>query len=147
MDRSAGAEVDRVAPIGDAPASIESMRGQVVLVDFWATWCGPCRALAPRLSQMQSKYGAQGLKVVGLTSESAEHARATSTMRSGMKYAVASDPDGATASAYGVPALPTLYVIDKRGVVRDVAIGFDAGREREIESLVKKLLAEPTPTE
>jgi peroxiredoxin len=135
-----------VDPVGSAPTSLAPLRGRVVLVDFWATWCAACRALAPTLSAMQARYGAQGLTVVGITSETPEQA-SVFAQRSGVRYALASDSKAETARAYGVPALPTLYVVDKRGVVRDVAIGFDPQRESEIEALVKKLLAEPAPSE
>ena len=62
-----------------------------------------------------------------------------------MKYGIAVDAKAETSRAYSVSALPTLFVIDKRGVVRDVAIGYDPAREGEIEQLVKQLLAEPAP--
>jgi thiol-disulfide isomerase/thioredoxin len=133
-----------VEPVGSAPSHVASLRGKVVLLDFWATWCGPCRFLAPRLNAMQARYGAQGLRVVGVTTDGAEKV-AEFAQRAGLKYAMNVDPDGATSRAYSVSVLPTLFVIDKRGVVRDVAIGYDPGREMQIEALVKELLAEPAP--
>jgi thiol-disulfide isomerase/thioredoxin len=135
-----------VEPIGDAPRSLSAVRGKVVLLDFWATWCGPCRVLAPRLSAMQARYGAQGLRVVGVTTEEPEEA-ATFAQQIGMRYALATDPRGETTREYGVSALPTLFVIDKRGVVRDVAIGYSPEREAQIEALVQRLLAEPATGE
>jgi thiol-disulfide isomerase/thioredoxin len=123
---------------------VASLRGKVVIVDFWATWCGPCRLAMPRLSAMQARYGAQGLRVVGLTADPAERV-ADFTARAGLKYPVEVDTHGSTSVAYGVSVLPTLYVIDKRGVVRDVATGFDPGRDAQIEALVKQLLSEPSP--
>jgi thiol-disulfide isomerase/thioredoxin len=136
-----------VEPVGgEAPVSLAALRGKVVLLDFWATWCGPCRALAPRLSAIQSRYGAQGLRVVGVTTDGAEKA-ALFAQRVSMRYPIAIDRRGETSRAYDVSALPTLFVIDKRGVVRDVAVGYDEGREAEIEALLQTLLAEPSPTE
>jgi thiol-disulfide isomerase/thioredoxin len=133
-----------VEPIGDAPASVSALRGKVVLLDFWATWCGPCRILAPKLSALQARYGAQGLQVVGVTTESSEGA-ALFAQRTSMRYPIAVDPRAETTRAYAVSALPTLFVIDKRGVVRDVAVGYDPSRDAQIEALLKELLAEPAP--
>jgi thiol-disulfide isomerase/thioredoxin len=131
-----------VEPIGEAPTSIASLHGKVVVLDFWATWCGPCRLLAPKLSALQSRYGAQGLRVVGVTTDGADKA-ALFAQRTGMRYPIAVDPKGETSRAYDVSALPTLFVIDKRGVVRDVSIGYDEARDAQIEALLKELLAEP----
>jgi thiol-disulfide isomerase/thioredoxin len=135
-----------VEPVGDAPPSLGALRGKVVLLDFWATWCGPCRLLAPKLSAMQTRYGAQGLRVVGVTTDAPEKA-ALFAQRVSMRYPVTIDRRGETSQAYDVSALPTLFVIDKRGVVRDVAVGYDEGREAQIETLLQTLLAEPAPPE
>jgi thiol-disulfide isomerase/thioredoxin len=134
-----------VEPVGTAPASVAALRGNVVVLDFWATWCGPCRLLAPKLSALQARYGAQGLRVVGLTTDPAESA-ALFAQRSGMTYPIAIDAKALTSSAYAVSALPTLFVIDKRGVVRDVSIGYQPDKDAQIEALLKELLAEPAPT-
>ncbi len=135
-----------VEPVGDAPPSLASLRGKVVLLDFWATWCGPCRLLAPKLSALQARYGAQGLRVVGITTDDAEKA-ALFAQRTAMRYSLGVDPKGETSRAYDISALPTLFVIDKRGVVRDVAVGYDEGREAQIEALLAQLLAEPAPAD
>lgn len=133
-----------VTPLAGAPASVEQLRGKVVVLDFWATWCGPCRAVAPKLSALQARYGAQGLVVVGITTEDADVA-ATFKERTQMRYAVATDPTTETSQAYNVASLPTLFVLDRRGVVREIAIGYDPSREAKLEALVKTLLAEPRP--
>ena len=117
----------------------------MVLVDFWATWCGPCRMIAPRLSALQDKLGAQGLSVVGVTTDPAEKA-ATYTELSGIKYPSLSDPGSMVSRAYHVSGIPSLFVVDRRGVVREVFVGFDPTRDAKLEALVQALLAEPGPS-
>ncbi len=131
-------------PSAGFPATLGSRLGHVVIVDFWATWCGPCREVAPVLSGWQARYGAMGLDVLGITTDPPEAAAAFKE-RLDLHYAMASDPRGATTSAFGVSALPTLFVIDKRGIVREVFVGVDGGEEARVEALVKALLAEPAP--
>jgi len=63
-----------------------------------------------------------------------------------MSYGVASDPHEATAGAYGVSALPTMFLIDKKGVIREIVVGYDPGRHKDLEKLIQTLLAEPAPT-
>jgi thiol-disulfide isomerase/thioredoxin len=129
---------------GTMPASVQSMRGKVAVIEFWATWCGPCRLTAPTLASWQAKYGPQGLAVVGITTDepqvAADHARKT-----GLGFAAAADVDATTTKAYGVTSLPTLFVVDRAGVVRDVVLGYEPGQEARTEKLVQTLLAEPAP--
>lgn len=128
-------------PLTGAPASIASLKGKVVIIDFWATWCGPCRMIAPRLSALKDRLGAQGLAVVGVTTDPAEQAAVFAEQHQ-MRYPSVVDKAGDTSRAYNITALPTLVLVDKRGIVRDVFVGF--GKD-ELETAVKKLLAEPGP--
>jgi peroxiredoxin len=131
-----------VAPVAAAPTALAQLRGRVAIVDFWATWCGACRLAAPHLSALQARYGAQGLTVVGITTDDAEKA-ATFAQNVEARFPIVLDPDGDTTGAYGVSELPTLFLVDKRGVVRHVEVGFGPAGAAEVERLVKELLAEP----
>jgi len=129
---------------GTMPGSVQALRGKVALIEFWATWCGPCRLTQPQLGSLQAKYGPQGLSVVGITSDDAQ-AAADHARKTGMAFAAASDIDGSTNKAYGVTSLPTLFVVDKTGVVRDVVVGWEPGQDAKVERIVQALLAEPAP--
>jgi thiol-disulfide isomerase/thioredoxin len=133
-----------VTALAGAPSSMAALRGRVVIIDFWASWCGPCRMLAPRLSALKDKLGAQGLTVIGITTDDAEKA-AVFAEKHQMRYGTVVDKDGDTSRAYGITGLPTMLLVDKRGVVRDVFVGYDPSSDARIEAQVKALLAESAP--
>jgi thiol-disulfide isomerase/thioredoxin len=126
---------------GSFPSGVSKLLGRVVLLDFWATWCGPCRIVIPKLSQLQSRHGSEGLTVLGLSSEEPapvlEYVR-----REAPRYAIAVDRDAETARRYGVVSLPTVVAIDRQGKVRDVFIGYDPDGDARLEATVRQLLAE-----
>ncbi len=130
---------------GAFPASISTMRGKVVLLDFWATWCAPCRMVVPKLGDLQARYGAQGLSVLGVSTEDAQDV-AQFAQRMSIRYPIGVDKHAETTRSYGVASLPTLVIIDKRGIVRDVDIGYDSSRDNHFEATVRALLGEPAPT-
>jgi thiol-disulfide isomerase/thioredoxin len=131
---------------GTVPSSLAALRGHVVVLDFWATWCGPCRVVMPKLSALQQRYGAQGLRVVGLSTEDVDDVAAFAQHMS-VAYPIAVDTQSETTRDYGVSSLPTLVVVDKRGVVRDVSIGYDPGEDAQLEATLRALLGEATPTD
>lgn len=125
--------------------STDGLKNRVVVVDFWAIWCGPCRQSMPALSSLQSRYGAQGLSVLSISTDPVERAGAFARDL-GLRTTVAVDKDGETSQLYGVSVLPTTFVVDRRGIVRDVMLGYDRTTDARLESLVRSLLAEPAPT-
>lgn len=134
-------DVNATRVVGSDPVSLGDLRGRVVIVDFWATWCGPCTATMPLLDRMHVQNHARGLTVLGLTEEPRptveDHLR-----RLPVRYTVAQDV-GRTTARYGVSALPTLVVIDRAGKVREVIVGMPEAQR--LSALVDQLLREPTP--
>jgi thiol-disulfide isomerase/thioredoxin len=140
---AAAPEWGHVEPISGAlPSQLSAVRGRVVLLDFWATWCVPCQVIAPQLSTLQQRYGAQGLTVLGLSTEDAREV-ASFVGRKPMRYAVGVDAEAETSRRYGVVSLPTLVAIDRRGTVREIFVGYDPSGEARVEGMVRALLAEP----
>lgn len=122
--------------------SMENYRGHVLVLDFFATWCQPCRESIPHLVEMNRIYGKQGLQVLGMSADEdgekevkafAEHNR--------ISYPVALAGES-TLADFGVRSVPVMFVIDKKGRVAEVFRGFTDEVARTTEQLIKKLLAE-----
>ena len=128
---------------GPDPVRLDALRGRVVVLDFWATWCGPCRAVMPELDRLSRQYHDRGLTVLGLTDERLDTVRAH-LARSPVSYTIARDVRG-TSRRYGVTAMPTLVVIDRAGQVRELTVGADAAALQRLRQQVELLLAEPAP--
>ena len=124
--------------VGSTPASLDKLTGHVVVLEFWATWCGFCRDSRPSLSKWQKTYGDRGVRVLGISSDALDDLKHVATGEK-LPFTIARDPDDATAKTYFVPGLPTFVVIDKAGVVRYVGVGAGDGIAG-VEPAVKALL-------
>lgn len=114
------------------------MKGKVVVVDLFATWCGPCIGAIPHNNEMMEKYKDKGLVLIGVCTNRRGQEKMEEVVTSkGIKYPTARDPDCKTEKAWGVKYYPTYAVVDRKGVVRAVGLQTDF-----VERVVEKLLAE-----
>jgi thiol-disulfide isomerase/thioredoxin len=115
----------------------DSMKGKVVLLDLWATWCGPCKVAMPHTDEMAKKYADKGLVVAAICSDGDEAFVPKFIEEKKLSMPMAWDKDGATFKAYAGQWFPTYVLIDKKGTVRAIGLTSDA-----VEKAVEKLLAE-----
>lgn len=121
------------------PISLSALRGQVVYVDFWASWCLPCLRSLPEINSLHEKYRDQGFEVVAITIDNPvqDALEFLEDLEVPLGYLVAVDIDSDVMYDYGVAGMPTSFLIDRDGVVRKVHEGY---REGDIEKLEAALL-------
>lgn len=116
--------------------------GHVLIVDFFATWCQPCRKSIPHLVEMNRKYGSQGLHILGLSVDGEkERTVRTFTDEFRVNYPLALAGDSVTAD-FGVRSVPIMYLVDKKGHIAEVYRGYSAEMAHSVELSIKRLLAE-----
>lgn len=118
--------------------SLSDFRGKVVLLDFWATWCGPCRTAIPYIEALYQKYKDQGLVVIGMNDE-ADHDKVKEFAKNRMSYTILLDADEQF-QKYRINGIPTVYYINREGNIHYRDVGFSPGKEKDIEQKIKELL-------
>lgn len=120
--------------------NIASLKGKVVLVDFWASWCAPCREELPVLESLYKKYRARGFEVVGVNQD--ESPDNVKKFLNGMplSFRVVHDRGGAVANRYEPAKMPSSFLIDRKGIVRHVHAGFRAADRATLEKKISALL-------
>jgi thiol-disulfide isomerase/thioredoxin len=121
--------------------SLANYRGHVLLLDFFATWCAPCREAVPNLAALNRKLGKQGLQVLGLAINDGEKELKEFAAEMKLNYPVALGSED-LASDYGVSSIPTLVLIDRKGAVVEKFRGFSGASDAKLEEQIRKLLAE-----
>ena len=130
----------RFKAVDGTEVDLTKLRGQVVLVDFWATWCGPCRAEIPRVVAAYKQFHKDGFEIVGISLDSSKEKLLAFAEEAGMGWPQYFDGKGwenGISSRYGIQAIPTMWLLDKKGLVR-----FTEMRGEELAANVKRLLAE-----
>ncbi len=124
--------------------SLHDLRGQVVLLNFWATWCAPCKAEMPALQRVYADEKARGLRVLAVTVETDTATVSAFVRRYGLGFTILLDGGAQVSRLYRVQGTPTTFFIDRRGVIRSVVVGGPMS-EGLIRSKVEDLLREEAP--
>ena len=119
---------------------LSEYRGDVVMLSFWATWCGDCRAQLKELGGMRDRYGDAGVELLAVSLD--QSARQAGEMTAGVAYPVLHDAGGEVGRLYDVTKMPVMVLIDRSGVVREVFEGFRRGDESRFLERVQALLRE-----
>jgi cytochrome c biogenesis protein CcmG/thiol:disulfide interchange protein DsbE len=125
--------------------ALESLRGKVVYLDYWASWCAPCRHSFPFMNEMQARYGHKGLVIVAVTIDSERADARRFLAQYPANFIIGYDPDGATAKKLALKGMPTSFVIDRHGEIVSTHIGFREIEKSQIENRIKALLAVGEP--
>jgi len=123
---------------------LSKYRGQIVYVDFWASWCQPCRKSFAWMNKMQNLYGDEGFKVIAINLDESRAKANKFLQQIPANFDVAFDPQGNTAEAYRVKAMPSSYLIDKNGKLVHANLGFRGNDEDTLEVKIRNLIRQST---
>lgn len=130
---------------GTGTIDLASLRGQVFVVDFWASWCGPCADEMPVLERLYAQHRAAGFSVVGVSQDSAASNVEQFLRRIPVNFPIVLDGAHAVAGRYSPPSMPTSFIVDRRGIVRHVHRGFRSADAGPMASEIAALVAQPRP--
>jgi len=139
---SANAPDFTLRSVAGANLRLAEQRGQVVLVNFWATWCGPCRQEMPHLNRLYDKYRSAGFVLLGVNIDDDPRAAADLAAKLGLHFPVLLDTDKKVSRVYDMSAMPATLLIDRDGRVRHIHRGYRDGVEQTYEEQVRSLLKE-----
>jgi cytochrome c biogenesis protein CcmG/thiol:disulfide interchange protein DsbE len=124
--------------------SLADLAGNVVVIDFWGTFCEPCKKSFPKLQDLSAKYSGSGLRVVAISEDEVEDKDKIPGFAQtyGAKFSIGWDEDKSIARHYKPDTMPTTFIVDRKGIVRYAHVGYHDGEEVSIERELKELLDE-----
>ena len=120
--------------------NLSNLKGKVVYLDFWASWCDPCRKSFPWMNEMHSRYDSKKFTIVAINLDSDKADALKFLEKVPASFDIAYDPEGTIATKYNLKAMPTSYLIDKKGKLVFTHKGYREGDTAEIEEKIRKLL-------
>ena len=135
------------APVFELPGdsgtvSLKQYRNQVVFIDFWASWCVPCKYSFPWMNEMQERYGEDGFKVIGINVDKDKAMAQKFLELVPASFDIAYDPEGEVADLYSLKVMPSSYLIDRDGNLVHAHKGFKTSDGSRMEDMIRKLLDE-----
>ena len=128
---------------GKPAPDLQKLQGEVVYVDFWASWCPPCVRSFPFMDQLEHEFKDQGLHVIGVNLDEKLTDAEVFLEKYPVEFDIALDPDKQCVKDFGVMAMPTSYLIDRKGVIRHIHQGFREGEAEKLRLAIEYLLTEP----
>jgi len=121
---------------------LKEQRGQVVMLNFWATWCGPCREEMPQLSRLYDKYHGSGFVLLGMNIDDDPRNAIALASKLGVRFPVLLDTDKKVSKLYDLSEMPSTLLIDRDGRVRYIHLGYHDGYADDYEKQIRELLRE-----
>lgn len=125
---------------GNETIRLSALKGRVVYLDFWASWCTPCRKSFPWMNEMQHQYGERGLSIIAINLDQNRDDAKAFLDKVPAKFKIIYDPNGKVAELYAVKAMPTSFLIDQKGNLVFKKAGFKIKEKAELEDKIKTLL-------
>lgn len=135
--------VARLKLAANGQLDLSAYKGKVVYLDFWASWCTPCRQSFPWMNKMHDLYSDSGLVIIAVNLDTEYSAAKKFLQQVPARFNIAYDPKGLSAEAYGLKGMPSAYLIDHQGKLVHAEIGFQSSKARQMEARIKQLLNNP----